>query len=88
MSPQMKITYKRSAIGRHYKQKRTIAALGFTKLNQSRVVEWNDSIQGMTQKVIHLLEIEPVEAPASAKDSGTKKPKERKVKDKGKQDSE
>jgi len=61
MSERMRITYVRSAIGRHYKQKRTIAALGFTKLHQSRVVDWNESLKGMTQKVIHLLMIEPVE---------------------------
>ena len=68
MSVKMRITYKRSTIGRHYKQERTIAALGFSKLNQSRVVDWNDSIKGMTNKVRHLLEIEQVEESSSSSD--------------------
>lgn len=60
MSDQIRITYKRSAIGRSYMQKRTVRALGFTKLNQARVVDDTPSIRGMMNKVIHLLNVEPI----------------------------
>jgi large subunit ribosomal protein L30 len=56
----LKITYKKSAIGYHVSQKRTIKALGFRKLNQT--VEHNDTavIRGMINKVSHLVAVEEV----------------------------
>lgn len=56
----LKITYKKSSIGYNEKQKRTIKALGFTKLNQ--MVEHDDTavIRGMINKVNHLVEVEEV----------------------------
>ncbi len=47
----------RSTIGRHFKQKQTVEALGFKRLNQ--VVIKNDcpQIRGMINKVSHLLEV-------------------------------
>lgn len=62
MPEQIKITYTRSAIGRCYRQKRVIKALGFTKLHQSRVVSQTPPVWGMINKVRHLLNIEPLEA--------------------------
>lgn len=58
----IKITYYRSAIGRSYRQKRIIRALGFRKLNNSRVVENTPAMMGMINKVVHLLKIDPVDA--------------------------
>ena len=54
------ITYKKSAIGYSERQKRTIQALGFRKLNQT--VEHADSpvIRGMINKVAHLVRVEEV----------------------------
>jgi large subunit ribosomal protein L30 len=54
------ITYKKSAIGYSERQKRTIQALGFRKLNQT--VEHADSpvIRGMVNKVAHLVRVEEV----------------------------
>jgi large subunit ribosomal protein L30 len=54
------ITYKKSAIGYSERQKRTIQALGFHKLNQT--VEHSDSpvIRGMINKVAHLVRVEEV----------------------------
>lgn len=69
MAEQVRITYVRSAIGRNYKQKRTVRALGFSRLHQSRVVEWNPSIRGMVNKIIHLLKVEPVEAGSVVEES-------------------
>jgi large subunit ribosomal protein L30 len=54
------ITYKKSAIGYSERQKRTIQALGFRRLNQT--VEHSDSpvIRGMINKVAHLVRVEEV----------------------------
>jgi len=55
------ITYTKSSIGYKEDQKRTIRALGFTKLNQ--MVEHEDTavIRGMVNKVSHLVTVEEVE---------------------------
>lgn len=54
----LRITWKKSTIGRPDKQARTIRALGLHRLNQT--VEHDDSpaMRGMIQSVIHLLELE------------------------------
>ncbi len=54
------VTYRKSAIGYNKRQKGTIRALGFTKLNQ--VVEHDDTpvIRGMIHKVRHLVSVEEV----------------------------
>lgn len=58
----LRITWKRSAIGRKNDQKLTIRALGLRKLGQS--VEHSDSasIRGMIYKVQHLVSVEEAEA--------------------------
>ena len=56
----VKITQVKSAIDRTVDQKRTVRALGFTKLNQSREVEATPQILGMIKKVSHLLKVEKV----------------------------
>ena len=52
------IRWVKSAIGYNVRQKRTLKALGFTKLGQ--VVEHDDSPQmrGMLNAVIHLIQVE------------------------------
>lgn len=54
----VKITQVRSTIGRPEVQKRTIAALGLGKLNRTVEKEVNPAMQGMINKVKHLLVIE------------------------------
>ncbi|GHV35687.1 50S ribosomal protein L30 [Synergistales bacterium] len=51
----IKAKWVKSAIGFSYRQKRTIKALGFTKLNS--VVEHEDTpqVRGMIEKVRHLV---------------------------------
>lgn len=61
MPDQRKVTYIRSSVGRPEKQKRTIRALGFKKLHQSRLFDWTPQIRGMVNKVNHLVKIEMVE---------------------------
>ncbi|MDZ4666818.1 MAG: 50S ribosomal protein L30 [bacterium] len=55
-----KITQVKSTIDRKEDQKRTVRALGFTKLNQSKEVEGTPQIMGMINKVAHLLKIEKI----------------------------
>lgn len=54
------VTYKKSAIGYNKSQKRTIRALGFTKLNQVMEHDDNPVIRGMVHKVRHLVSVEEV----------------------------
>lgn len=56
----IKIKQVRSQIGRPESQKRTMAALGFRKMNQVVEHEATPQILGMVKKVQHLLEVEEV----------------------------
>jgi large subunit ribosomal protein L30 len=51
----LRVTWVRSAIGRSYRQKRIIEALGFKKLHQIRVLPDNAATRGMLKKVPHLV---------------------------------
>lgn len=53
----IKIKFVRSAINRTKRQKDTVRALGFTKLNQVIEKEETPQILGMVNKVQHLVEI-------------------------------
>lgn len=57
MSNKLQITYKKSAIGYNKRQKATIKALGFRKLNQTVVHDNTPVIQGMINRVSHLVEV-------------------------------
>jgi large subunit ribosomal protein L30 len=54
----IKVTQIKSTIDRSENQKRTVRALGFTKLNQSIEVEATPQIIGMVNKVSHLVKVE------------------------------
>lgn len=56
----IKITQVKSIIDRSERQKRTMKALGLSKMNQSVEVEANAAIIGMVRKVNHLVAIETV----------------------------
>jgi large subunit ribosomal protein L30 len=56
----IKITQIKSVIDRSERQKRTMQALGLTRLNQSVEVEANGAIIGMVRKVNHLVAIESI----------------------------
>ena len=51
------ITQVKSIIGRPEDQKRTIRALGFTKMNQVKEHEATPQLLGMVKKVAHLLKV-------------------------------
>ncbi len=56
----VKITLVKSTIDRVEGQKRTVRALGFTKLNQTVEKVATPQIMGMIKKVAHLLKIENI----------------------------
>jgi len=54
----IKVTQIKSQIDRPKSQKDTIIALGLGKINKSRIHESNPQIQGMLDKVAHLIRVE------------------------------
>lgn len=54
----LNITWVKSGIGYSRDQKRTLAALGFKRLNQVITHEDSSSIRGMINKVRHLVKVE------------------------------
>lgn len=57
----LKITLKRSLIGKPEKQRRIVTALGLRRLNHSVIHKDVPSIRGMINKVPHMLKVEEVE---------------------------
>jgi large subunit ribosomal protein L30 len=53
-----KITQIKSGIGRPQRQKDTLTALGFKRMNQTIEKEMSPQVAGMVDKVKHLLKIE------------------------------
>ncbi|HOZ91118.1 MAG: 50S ribosomal protein L30 [Bacteroidia bacterium] len=56
----VKITQIKSGIDRPLRQKKTLQALGFRKLNQSIELENTPQIAGMIRQVNHLLKVENI----------------------------
>ena len=54
----VKITQIKSGIDRSHFQKATLIALGIIKMNSTVEVELNPQIQGMINKVKHLVKVE------------------------------
>ena len=59
---QLRVTQRRSVIGRPRDQKVTIRRLGLHRINDSVVKEDRPEIRGMIENVRHLVTIEEVEA--------------------------
>jgi large subunit ribosomal protein L30 len=57
----LRITLVKSPIGKQTRQKLTVKALGFNRVNETRVHPNNPSVRGMIFKVNHLLMVEEVE---------------------------
>lgn len=57
----LRITLKRSFIGRNEKHRRILRALGLRKLNYSVVQKDTPSITGMIHKISHMVEVIKVE---------------------------
>lgn len=60
MDKKLKITLIKSTSGRLEKQKRTVEALGLTKIHSSVIVNDNDAVRGMIFVVKHLVTVESV----------------------------
>ena len=58
---QLKITWKKSCIGRPESQRRIIRSLGLRRLNHSVIHNDSPTIRGMVIKVTHLIEVEQVD---------------------------
>jgi large subunit ribosomal protein L30 len=60
MAKKIKITLKRSVIGRLPVQRATVRSLGLGKIGSSNILEANPSVLGMVKKVNHLVLVEEV----------------------------
>lgn len=56
----LKVTLKRSVIGRPDTQRRTVRSLGLKKINSVNELPDNPAIRGQLHKVRHLVEVEEV----------------------------
>ena len=61
MSTKLKITLRRSGIGKPEKQKKILRSLGLRKLNQQKVYPDAPWVRGMVVKVSHLVDVEEIE---------------------------
>ncbi|HGL3162034.1 TPA: 50S ribosomal protein L30 [Enterococcus faecium] len=57
---ELKVTLKRSIIGRPQNQRDTVKALGLTKINSSVVKPSNEAIKCMINTVSHLVDVEEI----------------------------
>ncbi len=57
---EIKITLKRSMIGRTEKLRKIVAAMGLRKINQSVIHKDTPSIRGMIHKTVHLIDVTEV----------------------------
>lgn len=62
--PELKITLARSPIGFSEQQKRTVRALGLSRLNQSVLRPDNAAVRGMVRRISHLVKVEDVDGTA------------------------
>lgn len=60
MDKKLKVTQRRSAIDRDFRQKRTIRALGIRRLHVPVFHDDTPAVRGMIYKVRHLLDVEEV----------------------------
>ena len=66
MPGKLRVTYKKSAIGYAQRQKDTIRALGFHRLNSTIEKDDTPSIRGMIQRVAHLVQVEEIPGESGA----------------------
>ena len=58
----LKVTLRKSLIGSNAKQRATAVGLGLRKINQTRTLINTPAVRGMVKKIIHLIDVEEVEA--------------------------
>ncbi len=57
MAKKLSITQVRSGVGRKFRHRRTLTALGFKKHQQTVVHDDSPAIRGMVQQVHHLVQV-------------------------------
>ena len=57
---QLKVTYVKSKIGYNKNQAKILEALGFTKLNQTKIFPDNESIRGSLFHIRHMVVVEEI----------------------------
>lgn len=57
----LKVTYVRSVIGFDKRQAKILEALGFKKLNTTKIFPNNNSIKGSLFKIKHLVKVEEID---------------------------
>ena len=60
MSKSLKVTWIKSTIGYNKNQSKIITALGFKKLNQTKILPDHQSIRGSLFHVRHLVRVEEI----------------------------
>jgi large subunit ribosomal protein L30 len=58
MAGEIKVTLKRSSIGRDKYFEKVLKGLGFRRLNQTVVLQDTPEIRGMINKVCHMVSVE------------------------------
>ncbi len=58
MKKKLKVTLKKSPINKIKKHKRTLKALGLTKIGKTRIYPDNDAVRGMLEQIAYMVEIE------------------------------
>ena len=59
----LKVTLRHSTIGRPSRQLDTVKGLGLRKIGQTRILENTPAVRGMVKKVLHLVDVEELDAP-------------------------
>jgi len=58
----LQVTLKKSTIGATERQRQNVKGLGLRRVNHSRVLENTPAVRGMVKKVIHLVDVQEIEA--------------------------
>ena len=56
----LRVTQVKSPIGRHKSQRATLIGLGLNKIGRTNELENTPSVEGMVNKVLHLIKVEEV----------------------------
>ena len=57
----LKVTLRKSPIGKNRNQLEQLKGLGLRKLGHSRTLENTPAVRGMVKKVLHIIDVEEVE---------------------------
>ncbi len=61
MSANLKVTLRKSAIGRNSKQLDTIKGLGLRRIGSTSTLQNTPAVRGMVKKVLHLVDVVEVD---------------------------